>query len=64
MLAGGPIGWSSKKQSAIALSSTNAEHKGAMNATTQCLWLHDILGEFVIKSETSIVISCDKQSTI
>ena len=39
MLAEGPINWSSKKQSAIALSSTEAEYRGVVNATTQCLWL-------------------------
>ena len=39
MLAYGPISWSSKKKSAIELSSTEAEYKGVVNATTQCLWL-------------------------
>ena len=35
----GPICWSSKKQSAIALSSTGAEYRGAVNATTKAIWL-------------------------
>ena len=35
----GPIRWSSKKQSAIALSSTEAEYRGVVNVATQCLWL-------------------------
>ena len=39
MLAEGTISWSSKKQSVIALSSTEAEYRGVVNATTQCLWL-------------------------
>ena len=39
MLAYGPIIWSSKTKSSIALSSIEAEYKGAMNAATQCLWL-------------------------
>ena len=39
MLAEVPISWSSKKHSAIALSSTEAEYRGVVNATTQCLWL-------------------------
>ena len=37
ILAEGPISWSSKKQSAIALSSTEAEYRGVVNAATQCL---------------------------
>ena len=64
MLAYGPISWSSKNQSAISLSSTEAEHKGAVNATTQCLWLQSILGEFGIEYETSTVIYCDNQIII
>ena len=47
MLAEGPINWSSKKQSAIELSSTEAEYIGVVNAATQCLWLQGILGECV-----------------
>ena len=34
MLAEGPISWSSKKQSAIALSSREAEYRGVVNAAT------------------------------
>ena len=45
MLVEGPISWSRKKQSAIALSSTKVEYRGVVNAATQCLWLHGILGE-------------------
>ena len=60
MLSDGPISWSSKKQNAIALSSTEAEYRGAVNATTQCLWLHGILGEFGIETETYTVIYCEK----
>ena len=64
MLVEGPINWSSKKQSAIALSSTEAEYRGVVNATTQCLWLQGILGECGFESKFSTVIYCDNQSTI
>jgi len=35
----GPLCWSSKKQAVIALSTAEAEHRGAVNATTQVIWL-------------------------
>ena len=56
MLADGPRSWSSKNQSATALSSTEAEYRGVVNGATQCLWLHGILGEFMIEYGNSIVI--------
>ena len=45
ILVEGPISWSSKKQSAIALSSIEAEYRGVVNTSTQCLWLEGLLGE-------------------
>ena len=60
MLADGPINFSNENKSAIALSSTEVEHRGVVNATTQCLWLQGILGWFGIESETYIILYCDK----
>ena len=62
MLAYGPIIWSSKNKTAIALSSTKVEYRGVVNAATQCLWLQGILGEFGIEFETSTIVYCDNQS--
>jgi hypothetical protein len=42
-LGSDPICWSSKKQSAIALSSAEAEYRGAVNATIQAIWLQHFL---------------------
>ena len=64
ILTDGPISFSSKKQSAIALSSTEVEYRGVVNAATQCLWLHGILEKFGMETETSTFIYCDNQSTI
>ena len=64
MPAKGPIRWSSKKQSAIALSSTEAEYRGVVNATTQCLWLQEIIDQCGFESEFSTIIYYDNQSTI
>ena len=64
MLAEGPIIWSRKKQSAIALSSTEVEYRGVVNAATQCLWLQGILGECGFESKFSTIIYHDNHSTI
>jgi hypothetical protein len=45
----GPFCWSSKKQSTIALSTVEAEYGGAVNATTQAVWLQGLLSEFGIQ---------------
>ena len=55
MLAEGPISWSSKKQSAIALSSIEAEYRGVVNAATQCLWLQGLLVSVVSNKNTQIL---------
>ena len=64
MLVEVPISWSSKKQSAIALSSTEAKYRGVVNVATQCLWLQGILEECGYESEFLRVIYCENQSTI
>eukprot|EP00253_Pinus_taeda_P026034 PITA_26034 len=45
-LGSGPITWACKKQGAISLSSTEAEYHGAVGASKEALWLHQILSEF------------------
>ena len=64
MLVEGPISWSRKNHSDIALSSTEAEYIVVVNETTQCLWLQGILGECGFESEFSTIIYCDNQNTI
>jgi hypothetical protein len=60
----GPLCWSSKKQEAISLSTTEAEYRGAVNAATQCIWLQGLLSEFGIQYQIPTVIFCDNQGTI
>ena len=46
MFSEGIILCSIKKHHTISLSSAEAEYKAAVNATTQCVWLQEILREF------------------
>ena len=64
MFGGGPICWSSKKQATIALSSAEAEYRGAVNACIQAVWLQGILSEFDLGSTLSTVLFCDNKSSI
>ena len=61
MFGGVPICWSSKKQASIALSSTEAEYRGAVNGCIQAVWLQGILSEFDLGSNLSTILFCDNQ---
>eukprot|EP00253_Pinus_taeda_P012656 PITA_12656 len=60
----GPFFCSSKKQSTIALSTTEAEYRVAVNAFTEVVWLQRLLSEFGIQYPLSTVIFCDNQVSI
>ena len=44
-LAGGPISWSSKRQSTVAMSSMEAEYIGQFNAAREGVWIRTFLEE-------------------
>ena len=64
MVLHGFICWSSKKQHTISLSSDEAGYRGAMNASTQCVWLQGILGELGFAFDSSAVIWCENKIKI
>ena len=45
-LGSGPVTWACKKQQALALSSSEAKYRAAVNASQEALWLRQILLEF------------------
>ena len=55
MFGGGPILFSIQKQAAIALSSAEAEYRGAVNVCIQDVWLQGILSEFDFGSTLSTI---------
>ena len=64
MFGGGPICWYIKNHAAIALSSAEAEYRGAVNACIQAVWLQGILSEFDLGSTLSTILFCDNQSAM
>lgn len=58
------VSWSSRKQPTVALSLTEAEYIALCNATTQALWLRQVLHEIKIDYESPIRLSCDNTSAV
>ncbi|MCO5549382.1 hypothetical protein L7F22_002853 [Adiantum nelumboides] len=63
-LGSAAITWSSKKQPTIALSSTEAEYRGAAMAACEVAWLELLLGDLGIQVQRLVVIHCDNLSNI
>lgn len=62
IMQGGPISWSSKKQTCVALSSCEAEYISLSHATQEALWWD--LFQKEIDGETGIKMLVDNQSAI
>ena len=58
-LAGGPVSWSSKKQSCIALSTAEAEYVALTRAIQEGLWIHNSLLAMHLPCPSSLSISTD-----
>eukprot|EP00253_Pinus_taeda_P004869 PITA_04869 len=63
-LGSGPIICDFKKQSAISLSSVEAEYRGVVEASKEALWLHQILLEFCFQQQHPTALWCDNKSPI
>eukprot|EP00253_Pinus_taeda_P025181 PITA_25181 len=59
-----PITRACKKQSSISLSSVEVEYRGAIEASKETLWLHQILSEFDFQQQHPTTLWCDNQSAI
>ena len=59
-----PISWSSKKQSIVARSSTEAEYRSLASAAAELCWVQSILKELHCLISDTPVIGCDNISAI
>jgi hypothetical protein len=64
ILSGAAISWSSKKQSTVALSSTEAEYIAAARATQEATWIQTFLSEIGHPLGKPIPLYVDNQSAI
>lgn len=61
---GSVICWSTRKQTTVALSSTEAEYVALASASMKLVWLKNLLADLGIKFSKPIVIYEDNQSVI
>jgi hypothetical protein len=59
----GAISWSSKKQPTFALSSTEAEYRGAAIVTCEVVWLQKLFSDLGQSMDAPVVIYCDNISS-
>ena len=64
ILSGAAISWSSKKQSTVALSSTEAEYIAAAHATQEATWIQTFLSKIGHPLGKPIPLYVDNQSAI
>eukprot|EP00253_Pinus_taeda_P016507 PITA_16507 len=62
-LFGGAVSWMSKKQSVVALSTTEQEYMAATHASKEAVWLQRLCSSMGLVQE-AIRIHCDNQSAI
>jgi hypothetical protein len=60
----GAVTWSSKKQSIIALSSTESEYIGQTHLLKEILWVRQFLGELTTKFSSPTSLYSDNQGAI
>ena len=61
---GACLTWSSKKQSTVALSTTEAEYIALTHAAKQLTWIWRLLNEIGLEQRDPTAIRCDNLSTI
>ena len=63
-LGEGPISWSSKKQHAVALSTTEAEYTAMAHAAREAIWLRNLFGELYLPQRLPTILYGDNQSAL
>ncbi|KAJ7537483.1 hypothetical protein O6H91_11G007300 [Diphasiastrum complanatum] len=58
------VSWVSKKQPTVATSSSEAEYKATFSATTECIWLRQLLVDMKHGQPSATLLFTDSQSAI
>eukprot|EP00253_Pinus_taeda_P024360 PITA_24360 len=63
-LGSGAVTWTSKKQQAVTLSSTEAEYRGAVKAACEAVWLRRMLVDMHVSQTGPTSLFCDNQGEL
>ena len=61
---GGPLTWSSKQQTIVALSSCEAEYIACAHCARQIVWLRSLFEELGFVQSDPTLLRCDNQGTV
>ena len=50
------VAWSARKQATVSRSGTESEYKALVNATTELIWVHALLGELEVSQRRSLIL--------
>ena len=62
LVGGNLVSWKSKKQSVVALSSSEAEYRAMAHGTCELLWLKTLLQELGFECKKPMFLHCDNNS--
>ena len=64
LYAGGSISWASRKQTTVALSSTEAEYMAISDASRHAIWLRTLFSELGFKQTSPLLIHVDNKGSV
>ena len=64
VMSSGAVRWVSRKQSVVALSTTEAEYIALSSATQETIWLRRLMSDFTAEQQLPTIIKEDNQGTI
>ena len=64
MLSGGAVSWKSRKQTCVALSTSEAEYVALANAAQEVIWMRQLMENLECKQSEPTVVYEDNQAAI
>ncbi|PNX74256.1 copia protein [Trifolium pratense] len=59
-----PVSWKTKKQTIVSKSSSEAEYRAMNQATSEVIWIRNLLSSLQVQCNSPTVLHCDNQAAI